>query len=241
MAIKTFEAFVSEKSSPKLNENPAVAMAAADMLSDAYDEMKEMMKKEAMKIDSDDTSMTANEAMMEMMKENAAMAAMAAKELVKEMMSKGPADMMSKDEAMDDEDMKEMEMSKEMKEKAYEMMEMMKEAYEMKMDEMMKEMMKSEGMAKDIAKDVAADAIAKKMSEKKSSELNEKTIAFNDANVNTFYKAIDKYIDSLIKNELVEDMEALYDWTFDGAKEMQTKLEDALESMDESFTPKSKK
>lgn len=239
MAIKTFEAFVSEKSSPKLNENPAVAMAAADMLSDAYDEMKEMMKKEAMKIDSDDTNMTANEAMCEMMKENAAMAAMAAKELT-EMMSKGPADMMSKDEAMDDEDMKEMEMSKEMKEKAYEMMKEMKEAYEMKMDEMM-EMMKSEGMAKDIAKDVAADAIAKKMSEKKSSELNEKTIAFNDANVNTFYKAIDKYIDSLIKNELVEDMEALYDWTFDGAKEMQTKLEDALESMDESFTPKSKK
>jgi predicted transcriptional regulator len=233
MAIKTFEAFVSEKSSPKLNENPAVAMAAADMLSDAYDEMKEMMKKEAMAIDSDDTSMTANEAMCEMMKENAAMAAMAAKELT-EMMSAGPADALSKDEAAEDEVNENPTVAAMAADK---LMEMMKEAFDMKMEEMMK----SEGMAKDIAKDVAADAIAKKMSEKKSSELNEKTIAFNDANVNTFYKAIDKYIDSLIKNELVEDMEALYDWTFDGAKEMQTKLEDALESMDESFTPKSKK
>ncbi len=233
MAIKTFEAFVSEKSSPKLNENPAVAMAAADMLSDAYDEMKEMMKKEAMAIDSDDTSMTANEAMCEMMKENAAMAAMAAKELT-EMMSAGPADALSKDEAAEDEVNENPAVAAMAADK---LMEMMKEAFDMKMEEMMK----SEGMAKDIAKDVAADAIAKKMSEKKSSELNEKTIAFNDANVNTFYKAIDKYIDSLIKNELVEDMEALYDWTFDGAKEMQTKLEDALESMDESFTPKSKK
>ena len=233
MAIKTFEAFVSEKSSPKLNENPAAAMAAADMLSDAYDEMKEMMKKEAMAIDSDDTDMTANEAMCEMMKENAAMAAMAAKELT-EMMSAGPADALSKDEAAEDEVNENPAVAAMAADK---LMEMMKEAFDMKMEEMMK----SEGMAKDIAKDVAADAIAKKMSEKKSSKLNEKTIAFNDANVNTFYKAIDKYIDSLIKNELVEDMEALYDWTFDGAKEMQTKLEDALESMDESFTPKSKK
>ena len=231
MAIKTFEAFVSEKSSPKLNENPAVAMAAADMLSDAYDEMKEMMKKEAMKIDSDDTKMTANEAMCEMMKENAAMAAMAAKELTEAMHSEAHHEAAHSDEEEVNENPAVAAMA------ADKLMEMMKEAFDMKMEEMMK----SEGMAKDIAKDVAADAIAKKMSEKKSSEINEKTIAFNDANVNTFYKAIDKYIDSLIKNELVEDMEALYDWTFDGAKEMQTKLEDALESMDESFTPKSKK
>ena len=155
MAIKTFEAFVSEKSSAKLNENPAVAMAAADMLSDAYDEMKEMMKKEAMAIDSDDTKMTANEAMCEMMKENAAMAAMAAKELT-EMMSGNPADMMSKDEAAEDEVNENPAVAAMAADK---LMEMMKEAFDMKMEEMMK----SEGMAKDIAKDVAVDAISKEL------------------------------------------------------------------------------
>ena len=161
MAIKTFEAFVSEKSSPKLNENPAAAMAAADMLSDAYDEMKEMMKKEAMKIDSDETSMTANEAMMEMMKENAAMAAMAAKELVKEMMKKEmhSTDDMKKDEAMDDMEEMEMtkEMMKEMADKTMEMMKEMKEVHGMKMDEMMKEM-------KEMNKEeLAAELISKEM------------------------------------------------------------------------------
>ena len=155
MAIKTFEAFVSEKSSPKLNENPAVAMAAADMLSDAYDEMKEMMKKEAMTIDSDDTNMTANEAMCEMMKENAAMAAMAAKELT-EMMKK-EAHTPGHDEDSSEGKVNENPALAAMA--ADKLMEMMKEAFDVKMEEMMK----SEGMAKDIAKDVAVDAISKKL------------------------------------------------------------------------------
>ena len=78
--IKTFESFVSAKDSAKVNENPAVAMAAmsaADKMKEAYDAMKE----NAMEIDGDDSDKTAITEMCEMMGENAAMAAMAAKEL----------------------------------------------------------------------------------------------------------------------------------------------------------------
>ena len=82
--IKTFEAFVSEKDSAQVNENPMVAMAAmsaADKMKEAYDAMKE----NAMEIDGDESDNTAISEACEMMKENAAMAAMAAKELAEMM------------------------------------------------------------------------------------------------------------------------------------------------------------
>jgi len=84
MAIKTFESFVNEKDSAQVNENPMVAMAAmsaADKMKEAYDAMKE----NAMEIDGDESELTAASEACEMMKENAALAAMAAKDLAEMM------------------------------------------------------------------------------------------------------------------------------------------------------------
>jgi len=78
--IKTFESFVSEKDSTKVNENPMAAMAAmsaADKMKEAFDVMKE----NAIEIDGDSSDNTGIAEACEMMKENAAMAAMAAKDL----------------------------------------------------------------------------------------------------------------------------------------------------------------